>query len=489
MTGGLGIWAVGICASALANAAIGTALLVAMRPEPVVQQSAPQSTLDVQAYQLDRDRAVEQQPEPDIANSAEPNSPTVGQGRIPRSQAVAKLPTPAPISETRPPQHKLELETPPVATQFATDAKPTNLISARLEGVKLRDRDLPVRPASLTRPVLQNAVQRDVRENISLPSAEMEQAALGATEQAAMMLPETSGNADLLSSMSPPSQPAAPAASEPEKMTAALAFSGGEGGEIDPVSLAAFQNFVHPDDAPPQGTQVRDAVSDLLAQVPCSRLQVEFDPATAMLRVKGHVPEDGLRTPVLSALQKQMGANITLSDDILILPRPQCGALTGISNVGLAQSTDQITNPLLVGEDTHVRTLDFVRDDRLYFDLTAPDYDAYIYVDYFDADGNVLHLSPNDQVAQQLIPAKSVFSVGARSPDDAGLQIFIGPPYGQEIAAAFAASFPLYDTPRPLIEPATAYFDWLTARVATARANDPEFKGEWVYFFVTTSAD
>jgi len=233
--------------------------------------------------------------------------------------------------------------------------------------------------------------------------------------------------------------------------------------------------------------KLRDGVAGLLAKVPCSRLQVAFDPETATLSVNGHIPENDLRAPVLAALRARMGADITVSDNMLILPRPQCGALAGIAAVGLPQSTDQITNPLLIGEDTQARVLDFVKNDRLYFDLVAPDYDAWIYVDYFDADGNVLHLIPNDSVPITLSPAASTLRVGTRNDADKGLRIFIGPPYGQEIAVAFAASVPLYEGIRPLIEPAAPYLEWLRGRVARARADDPEFKGEWVYFFVTTA--
>ena len=67
------------------------------------------------------------------------------------------------------------------------------------------------------------------------------------------------------------------------------------------------------------------------------------------------------------------------------------------------------------------------------------------------------------------------------------MQIFIGPPYGQEIAVAFAASEPLYDGLRPLVEPAAPYLEWLKTRVTAARQANPDFKGEWVYFFVTTA--
>lgn len=305
-----------------------------------------------------------------------------------------------------------------------------------------------------------------------------------APESAPPATPETA-NARLAEAAT---HPARPAAATGDRITAALAFSGADG-EIDPVSLAAFQSFTRPGDAAAATDSLRDGVAGLLAQVPCSRLQVGFDPDTATLRVNGHIPETGLRGPVLAALRTQMGADIAVSDNILILPRPQCGALSGIADIGLPQSTDQITNPLLIGRETHARVFRFARGDLLSLDMTAPDYDAWIYLDYFDADGNVLHLEPNEHVPLRHARAAEIQQIGARTMQDSGLKLVVGPPYGQEIAVAFAASRPLYDGLRPLSEPAAPYLDWLKGQVAKARASDPDFKGEWVYFFVTTSAN
>ncbi|MGV6847140.1 MAG: DUF4384 domain-containing protein [Marinibacterium sp.] len=288
----------------------------------------------------------------------------------------------------------------------------------------------------------------------------------------------------------PRSAPLPPAPVEATAMTAALAFSGGDG-DIDPVSVAAFQSFVAPlSDGGAASNPVRDGLARLLAAQPCSRLQLVFDPDTASLRVDGHIPEDGLRTGILSALRSELGADIPVSDNMLLLPRPQCGALAEMSDIGLPQSTDQITNPLLLGDTLQARVLDFVAGELIYFDLTAPDYPAYIYVDYFDADGNVLHISPNDSVDLMFAEAKSNVRVGAASADETeALRLFVQAPFGQEITVAFAASAPLYDGFRPLVEPAAAYLDWLRERIADARASIPDFKGEWVYFFVTTAAE
>jgi hypothetical protein len=291
----------------------------------------------------------------------------------------------------------------------------------------------------------------------------------------------------LLESATAPHQ-AVESQDQSEAITAALAFQGGASNDLDPTSVAAFQSFTRPNDPVSQATGLRDGLAGLLGAVPCSRLQAVFDPDSATLELRGHLPENGLRGPVLAALQAQMGRDIAISDKMRLLPRPQCGALSGISMVGLPQSTDQITNPLLLGPDAQARVLNYFGGEQLYFDLTAPDYPAYLYVDYFDAAGNVIHLSPNAHIALARAEPKSAQRVGAKSPQDPGLQITVGPPYGQEIAVAFAASSPLYEGLRPLSEPAEPYLDFLRRKVTENRVQDTDFKGEWVYFLIETQA-
>ncbi|MEM9344733.1 MAG: DUF4384 domain-containing protein [Pseudomonadota bacterium] len=277
--------------------------------------------------------------------------------------------------------------------------------------------------------------------------------------------------------------PTAEAQADTTAITAALALPGLDG-PADPVSVAAYQSFVAPD-AAPEGDSARDGISGLLGGVACSRLQATFQPDTALLRVTGHVPNAVDRGPILSGLQALMGQSIGIEDNILILPSPQCDALSGIEALGLPQSTDQFTNPLVVGEDTHARAYRYVTDEQLVLDVSAPDYPAYLYVDYFDAAGQVIHLAPNEVAPLRLILPGETASIGA--PGTASLEVRIGPPYGQEIAVAFASSVALHSGERPLVEDAATYLDWLRTRIAEARAGDPGFKGEWVYFFVTTA--
>jgi hypothetical protein len=456
------IWPAGLTASAIVHVGAAAALVWAVKPDPVTEQTKPETQMEVQAYQVERTRATEATPVGEDAASGETKGASLDPGAIPQSHAKptavptekldntqAGAPKLAALNDAVPVTHAL-----PVSAQTATP----------LAGA-------PVRLAA----------------NTTRPAPKI-----------AAALPDLQSAPEAVPFVQPVAQSATPAArtgpTEPDVTSAkaTLAFTGANDGPVDPVSLAAFQSFMQPGDPGSNAAELRDGIAGLLNQVPCSRMQVRFQPDSNTLEVTGHVPEDGLREPVLAALQARMGTNIAVSDNLLILPRPQCGALAGIANVGLAQSTDQITNPLLVGEDTHARVFSYVQDQPLVLDMQGADYDAYLYVDFFDAGGNVLHLAPNEFTPLVLTQAKSAVRIGSEhelTPGEPGLFIKIGPPYGQEIAVAFAASAPLYSGNRPLVEPADAYLVWLKEQIARARARDSKFKGEWVYFFVSTAAE
>ena len=337
------------------------------------------------------------------------------------------------------------------------------------------------------------AVTAAPRAPDALQAAPREPEALAALTQKpdAAALPQTATAAPAAPEVTTETNPVASATLPSEKATASLAWSVGGKTVTDPVSLAAIQAFMQEGDLGSSASdagEVRDDIAGLLAGVPCSRLQAAFIPETGKLELRGHVPENGLRAPVLAALQAQVGAEISVTDNLLILPRPQCGALSGISDVGLPQSTDQFTDARLIGNDAHAQEYRYSEGQRLEFDMQAPDYDGVFYVDFFDADGQVIHLVPNEVIPLTEQPAKSALNIGGDRRDGApGLNITIGPPFGQEIAVAFAASVPLYEGLRPLVEPAEPYLVFLKEQVAEAREMHRDFKGEWVYFFITTS--
>lgn len=457
------LWAIGAGTSLAFHAALLGGLVLSVEPDPVPQQPMPEARLNIEAYEVDRSEARQETASTEEARPETAKGTPMANAAVPLSRAKAVA----------------------ARTEFAqpTPNSAEAVVETALAGHSAKAKSETVTGKTLTQQRMA-LVQPDVIAAVGAPVPQVRPPATTGTEAR----PKTTVLADApVAGLTRVAQQMVPDA---QRATAALAWSGSGNETVDPVSLAAIQAFMQPGDLSQSSSNagsVRDGIADLLASVPCARLQTVFVPETGTLELRGHLPEDALRLPVLAALQTQIGSAIPVADNLLILPRPQCGALSGIANVGLPQSTEQLTNPRVVGTDAHARAYQYAAGQRLTFELTAPDYDAYVYVDYFDAEGMVLHLQPNEIVPLEASVAKSQLGVGVERPGKPSLNITIAPPFGQEIAVAFASSVPLYDGLRPIEEPAEPYLDFLKTRVEQARNAVPDFKGEWVYFFIATT--
>jgi hypothetical protein len=105
----------------------------------------------------------------------------------------------------------------------------------------------------------------------------------------------------------------------------------------------------------------------------------------------------------------------------------------------------------------------------LSLDIRAPGFDGYIYVDYFDRGGQVLHLFPNSRDFFNFRPARNHFVIF--KPPLASCWTFNGSP-GQELIALIATPKPLFATPRPEIEPISNYIASLSPAVTQAVQGD-----------------
>ena len=120
--------------------------------------------------------------------------------------------------------------------------------------------------------------------------------------------------------------------------------------------------------------------------------------------------------------------------------------------------------------------------DLIAVDVTLPGYAAYLYVDYFVADGTeVVHLYPNLPGKEVTIGAGKQIVVG--EPVDNRLPWKVSPPFGREMVVVYASRIPLFRTRRPEVEKVKEYLpilrDALGAKEANALAH---------YFFIQTAA-
>ena len=537
-------WGAGILASAVVHVGVAGIYLLAHDLAPAPQQSGPQSELQLDTVAAPRQDAVFKKPSAEQAHIADTDATNLDASSIPQSEAQSIqaavtssqiIEIPATFVKLKKPvmvNAIIDVTTPTiiavlVATQPAlTDVTPkSDRISETLQDaaplpvLALHSDTVPVSVA--TQPVLTDVTPKSDRLNETLhdaapllalaPPSDTVPISVGAQPTLTDVIPksdrlsETSQHATPLPALAPQSDtmPASATAGTvtptlvPEGVLTSAAHLPATSSKAttawqfqdrivsDPTAIATIQAFMAPTGE--SAEDVKDNLSDVLSGINCARLSATFIPKTGALEIRGHIPDPALHDKILNAMQAQVGEGIQVTANLLHLPSPQCEALTGISAIGLPQSTDQFTNRRLIGQTAHARKYNYTEGQRLQFDLAAPDYDSYVYVDYFAADGSVTHLVPNNTVGLSLVTAETLIGVGIDRPGQPGLKITIGPPFGQEIAVAFAASQPLYEGYRPIFEPAAPYLAELKGLVSHARASNPDFKGEWVYFFITTS--
>lgn len=461
-----------LVASVSLHAAAVALILPLLKPRPVPQQLNAQSQLVMSTLQVKRNRAEERQP---AALSAPETSSAGGQvsnGAVPLTKAQPQ-PVTGVHQQAAQPQAQVVKALPGTTDVVSLIHDAGRAVSSVTPNPQSVSTFQPVANADISS---SNPVATLV--SASVPIFDAKEPTAPVSQQAPSQRP-SAPRQDALHPGAPTLAALPPPATA---ITSGQAWSGMENLTLDAQSIKTLGAFLQPDTG--AAHEVRDQMIQIMTAPSCARVHTIFDLNTGALELRGHVPATTARAPLLAAMQAQIGAGLLLRDAMRILPEPQCSMLDEIADLGLPQSEEQLTDADLVGENAQVRSYAFTEGDRLTIDLTGPDYPAYVYVDYFDAEGQVIHLRPNAQSELLQVAAAHEFSIGRG--DD--LDLRIAAPFGQDIAVAFAASVPLYDGVRPLVEPAVAYLEMLREAIREKRQTHSDFRGEWVYLFVVTSS-
>ncbi|MDE2406827.1 MAG: DotU family type IV/VI secretion system protein [Xanthomonadaceae bacterium] len=111
----------------------------------------------------------------------------------------------------------------------------------------------------------------------------------------------------------------------------------------------------------------------------------------------------------------------------------------------------------------------FLEGEKVIVKLQQPNYDGYLYVDYYTVNGGVAHIYPNagEPDSGRLLKALEQFEVGA-TPSKTWT---ICAPFGQELITVIASPRPLYRETLPEIQTAQEYLPKLRQLLEANRAN------------------
>lgn len=200
--------------------------------------------------------------------------------------------------------------------------------------------------------------------------------------------------------------------------------------------------------------KLQEKVNSSLLRFECASLHAFVNDEQAV-SIKGHISheEDLLSLMDLVDTIPEI-TNVIYEVDTLSWPFCEVAAILSPHN----QKKPLHANGLQI--DTMSRGTQLYEGNNLVVELSAPDYESYLYVDYYRSDGTVVHLYPDIESGLKKIAPATHLTIG-----ELASPWIIKKPYGDNQLVVMASDRPLLDKQRPLHEPAQDYLSLLHKQV------------------------
>jgi hypothetical protein len=247
----------------------------------------------------------------------------------------------------------------------------------------------------------------------------------------------------------------APAPAAPSRFSPRLLAMAGGGAIVAIAVIVGAVMALRP--GPPSAETMQTEIADTIAGYRCADVSYAVGP-DRVATVSGFVSTD----EDLKQLSRRVGEIRGLTGshiDVRLRPWPYCEAAAVLKPI--------IGNP---GPSAPAITLASAETVAhlgapLALDVRAPAFDGYAYIDYYNTNGEVVHLFPNDKDALNFRPARNSFIVGR--PPQAGMQHcwVLSGDTGQQLVTYIASGEPLFSAPRSVEENARDYLTALSQAV------------------------
>ena len=217
-----------------------------------------------------------------------------------------------------------------------------------------------------------------------------------------------------------------------------------------------------------RASPVAETLLAIAETVDCARLRVDYAESAARVVVRGHVPSEAARRSLLEDMQDAVGSATVASDDLQVIGAPFCRVLDVLDRPGIARSIERRDGVEAFGDTLQAGVLSYMESDPMELSFAAPDFESYLYIDYFKKDGEVVHMqSHGDRLGVPFAPGARlrIGGEGGASPT-----IYVSSPSARELILVVASSVRLYDDDRPIVEDAGPYLTALDRGMSAAEA-------------------
>ena len=203
---------------------------------------------------------------------------------------------------------------------------------------------------------------------------------------------------------------------------------------------------------PPESAMTAEALQAKLPPGGCGPLAIEAA-ETGGMAIAGYLAQGraaGLLAPEVKDLFDRHGVALRVTE---VEPN-LCAALDAIAQT---PSAPRAANTMALRGGTGAAPDQFLAGDQLVIEIPPREEDRYIAVDYFQHDGQVLHLLPGGGPRVQSLKAGQPLTL-------ADPNWHIGEPFGQDMVVVLSSPQPLFAQERPFLERAETYVADLKVR-------------------------
>ncbi|MEJ2640453.1 MAG: DUF4384 domain-containing protein [Desulfosarcinaceae bacterium] len=221
----------------------------------------------------------------------------------------------------------------------------------------------------------------------------------------------------------------------------------------------------------PDLAAIRSRVAALLSGLECASVR-------SQLSVDGTLSLDGFVSSAEDLIRVRSEASrITgsakLRTDLNVQPRPFCEILR------VLQPLQAVGLPAEAGPRLKLNNADqrYRTGEKLVVTAAMGSaFAGYLYVDYIDGDGSVVHLLPSlRQTQNHLLPGQQRVLGSLDATDASGDFVYeIQPPLGPGMVVAFASRHRLWEAPRPQVETIGKYTPILQATLQARVSGEPQ---------------
>lgn len=200
----------------------------------------------------------------------------------------------------------------------------------------------------------------------------------------------------------------------------------------------------------------RENLANLLAKYPCASLVTETNIDGTQF-VRGYLQALDIQR-LNDDLVQAFGGKAIDSHGVKAWDDTFCDVVALLSPLKSTNDNNDYGLKVKSGADDNR----YVMDDYLEMNVTAPNHNAYLYVDYFQLNGHVLHMYPTKPEQMTVNEPNTTLSIGQAGQ---AKRWQISPPYGTEIVSVIASPTPLFKQLRNEDELTETYLADLKAAV------------------------